>query len=194
MTENPFTVIYIHGFNSSPLSHKAQQWQRWLDAEQPDVRYAIPALKPYPLDAIQQLSALIQAAPGAVGLVGSSLGGYYATYLAEKFSVPAVLINPAVRPFETLSRYIGENENFHTQEKYVLNQQHVDDLATLYISRTTRPEQLWLLVQTADETLDYREATAHFYRSPAVIEYGGDHSFQHAERFFPAMLDFLLQH
>lgn len=192
MSAAPFTLVYIHGFNSSPLSHKAQQLQQWLAAAHPHVVLELPSLKPFPLDAIAQLEAIIKAAPGKVGLVGSSLGGFYAAYLAEKHALPAVLVNPAVRPFDTLSRYLGENENFHTQEKYVLTQQHVDDLRSLFVEKPSRPQNLWLMVQTADETLDYREATAHYGKSPALIEYGGDHSFQGFERFLQPMLAFLL--
>lgn len=191
MSATPFTIVYIHGFNSSPLSHKAQLLQQWLASTHPQVVLVLPSLKPYPLDAIAQLEALIKAAPGKVGLVGSSLGGFYAAYLAEKYALPAVLVNPAVRPFDTLSRYLGENENFHTQEKYVLTQQHVDDLRSLFVEKPSRPHDLWLMVQTADETLDYREATAHYCKSPALVEYGGDHGFQGFERFFMPMLAFL---
>lgn len=187
----PFTLVYIHGFNSSPASHKARQLQHWLDAEQPTVQYAIPSLSPFPLEAMAQLTAIVQNAPGRVGLIGSSLGGFYAAYLAERFQLPAVLINPAVRPFDTLSRYLGENENFYTQERYELTQQHVDDLQSLFVERPSRPQQLWLMVQTADETLDYREATTHYRHSPAVIEYGGNHSFEAIERFFTPILAFL---
>lgn len=189
-----FTIIYLHGFNSSPLSSKAQQISHWIATHHPDVRLEIPALKPFPLDAMAQITALADQAPGKLGFIGSSLGGFYASYLAEKFGAPAVLINPAVRPYETLARYLGENENFHTQEKYVLEQQHVDDLRSLYVTQHSQPEKLLLMVQTADETLDFREATAHFHRSPAVIEYGGDHAFQGADRYFALWLDFLRSH
>lgn len=194
ITTPPFTVVYIHGFNSSPASHKAQQLQHWLDVEQPAVHYAIPSLSPFPREAMAQLTAIVQNAPGGVGLIGSSLGGFYAAYLAEQFRLPAVLINPAVRPFDTLSVYLGENENFYTQERYVLTQQHVEDLQSLFVAHPSRPQQLWLMVQTADETLDYREATRHYRRSPAVIEYGGNHSFDAIERFFKPMLAFLQKH
>jgi hypothetical protein len=184
-------IVYIHGFNSSPQSHKAQQFRQWIEAHHPDITLHIPALKPFPLDAMAQLESLAQLAPDNTAFVGSSLGGFYATWLAEKFKARAALINPAVRPFDTLSRHLGENENFHTQERYVLTQQHVEDLRSLYVDNPSCPEKLLLLVQTGDETLDFREATAHFHASPSIIEYGGDHAFQQAERHFPFMLQFL---
>lgn len=188
----PFSIVYIHGFNSSPQSHKAQLFKRWVDATHPDITLHIPALKPYPLDAVAQLEALANLDKNT-GFIGSSLGGFYAVHLAETFNAPAVLINPSVKPFETLSRYLGENENFHTQERYTLTQQHVDDLQSLYIDKPGQPEKLLLLSQTADETLDFREGTAHFHSSPAIIEYGGDHAFQNAERHFPFMLAFIMK-
>jgi len=187
----PFSIIYIHGFNSSPQSHKAQQFQQWISAQHPEITVHIPALKPFPLDAIKQLEDLTALAPQHTGFIGSSLGGFYAAWLAEKFYARAVLINPAVRPFDSLAQHLGENKNFHTQESYVLTQQHVYDLRSLYIATPTRPENVLLMTQTGDETLNFREAATHFQRSPAVIEYGGDHSFQQAERHFSRMLSFL---
>lgn len=184
-------IVYIHGFNSSPQSHKAQLFKQWMAVNHPDITLHIPSLQPFPLDAIAQLDALASLSPKHTGFIGSSLGGYYAAHLAEKWRAPAVLINPAIRPFETLSRYLGENENFHTQERYVLTQQHVDDLRGLYVERTAHPEKILLMVQTADETLDFHEATAHFYNSPAIIEYGGDHAFQNAEQHFQRMHDMI---
>lgn len=189
-----FSIVYIHGFNSSPQSHKARQFRAWIDAHHPDITLHTPALSPYPLDAIAQLEALAAIDPHHTGFVGSSLGGFYAVWLAEKFGGRAALINPSVRPFATLDRYLGENENFHTRERYMLTQQHVDDLHSLYVDKPSHPERLLLMVQTGDETLDFREATAHFHASPAIIEYGGDHAFQHAERHFPLLLRFLQKH
>jgi predicted esterase YcpF (UPF0227 family) len=186
-----FSIVYIHGFNSSPLSHKAQLFKSWVAENHPDITLHVPAVKPYPLDAIAQLSDLARLNEGNTGFIGSSLGGFYAVHLAEQFNAPAVLINPSVKPFETLSQYLGENENFHTQERYTLTQQHVDDLQGLFVPKPAKPEKLLLLTQTADETLNFREGTAHFYSSPAIIEYGGDHAFQNAERHFALMLEFL---
>ena len=189
-----FSIVYIHGFNSSPKSHKAQLFKHWMDATHPDITLHIPALKPYPLDAIAQLEELANLKNDNIGFVGSSLGGFYAVHLAEKFNAPAVLINPSVKPFETLSRYLGENENFHTQERYTLSQRHVDDLRSLFIPQPSNPKKLLLLTQTGDETLNFREGAAHFYTSPVIIEHGGDHTFQNVERHFPFMLKFLQQH
>jgi predicted esterase YcpF (UPF0227 family) len=194
MAAEPFSIIYIHGFNSSPQSHKAQQFKQWAAEYCPDIILHIPLLSPFPLVAIAQLTSIANLSAGRTGFIGSSLGGFYASYLADTFNAPAALINPSVRPFASLSNHLGENENFHTSERYVLTQQHIEDLRSLYVEKSAHPNKLLLLVQTGDETLDFREATAHFYHSPTIIEYGGDHAFQYAERHFPLIVDFLLQH
>lgn len=183
-------ILYIHGFNSSPQSYKAQAFSRWLAVSAPHIALQVPALSPYPLEAIAQLQALIDEHAPA-GLIGSSLGGFYATYLAERYNTRACLINPSVYPFETLAHYLGSNQNLYTHERYQFEQQHVEQLRSLYLPELQRPRNLLLLQQTGDETLDYREACARYRQSPAIIEAGGDHAFQGIDRYFPAMLRFL---
>jgi len=185
-------VIYIHGFNSSPQSYKAQQFGQWLRLNTPEIDYQVPKLSPYPTEAIAQLQQLIDDSAGQrLGLVGSSLGGYYATWLAQYYGIRAVLVNPSVRPFELLRDYLGTNTNIYTGERYELQARHFDDFRQLYVETFPRPELFWLMVQTQDETLDFKEATARYWRSANLIEYGGDHSFMHFERWFDAVVRFL---
>lgn len=187
-------LLYIHGFNSSPDSHKARQLQAWLAQHHPQVACEIPYLRPYPAEAVAQLEALVErylSKGEAVGLVGSSLGGYYGAWLAEKYKLRAVLVNPSVRPFDLLGRYIGENKNFHNNDHYVFEQKHVEELRAFYVPAHRHPENLWLMVQCGDETLDFREATAKYSPCRSLIEYGGDHGFQGFERWLPAILHFL---
>lgn len=187
-------LLYIHGFNSSPQSHKAATYKTWLEQHHPDIIYEVPYLKPYPAESIAQLEQIVErylAANEPIGLVGSSLGGYYAAWLAEKYGLPAVLVNPSVRPFELLSKYIGENKNFHNNDSYVFEQKHVDELKAFYVAKHKHPENILLMVQTGDEALDYREATAKYFQSQNIIEYGGDHGFQDFDRWFAYILQFL---
>lgn len=187
-------LLYIHGFNSSPQSHKASAFKQWMAQHHPDITYEVPYLEPYPADAVSQLEKIVEnylAKREAVGVVGSSLGGFYAAWLMEKYPVRAVLVNPAVRPFELLGKYIGENKNFYNDDHYLFEQKHVDELKRFFIPRHERPQDLLLMVQTGDESLDFKEATAKYYASENIIEYGGDHGFRDFGRWFDYILQFL---
>ena len=108
-------------------------------------------------------------------LVGSSLGGFYATYLAERYGARAVLINPAIRPHEDLRPYAGPQRNLYTGEEYEVTPAHFDELAALAVTRITRPERYFLLVRTGDEVLDWREAVAFYAGAFQYVAGGGDH-------------------
>lgn len=119
------------------------------------------------------------------------MGGYYATWLAEQYSLRAVLVNPAVMPYKLMLDYLGENANYHTGERYVLEQKHVDEVHRLEVRTPLHRDRYWVLLQTEDEVLDYRQAEARYDGCRMTIEQGGDHSFQHFERFLPDIFDFL---
>lgn len=184
-------LIYIHGFNSSPASLKARQTDEWLSLHHPQIPFFCPKLSNEPDRAIRQLQDLIENAPGPTGLVGSSMGGYYATWLAEHYELPAVLINPAVKPYELMLDYLGENSNYHTGECYVLEQRHVDEVRQLEVATPLHRERYWVLLQSGDEVLDYRQAEARYAGCRMTVERGGDHSFQRYERHLPAIYEFL---
>lgn len=110
------TLIYIHGFNSSPLSQKANSLHAWLQRQHPAVNMLIPQLPCYPTAAIELLQNLVIAHVGEqIGLRGSSLGGYFAIWLSQNFNLPAVVVNPAVRPFDFFHKYLGEQVNPYTK-------------------------------------------------------------------------------
>lgn len=197
-------VIYIHGFLSSPLSLKAEETRNYLVQQHDNINFIAPQLSNYPDEAFAQLQQLIagqlekinaskKSGHASVGLIGSSLGGFYATALAEQFSLRAVLVNPAVNPAEHrfITRYQGDQLNPYTGERFVLTEHHRQALAQWYLPELTRPENLWLMAQTADEVLDYRQAKDYYRHSPQLIEQGGDHRFQGFDRHLPAVIRFL---
>lgn len=180
-------ILYLHGFNSSPASHKAQVLQRYLSERGEAASFHCPALAPDPDEAAACIADLIAGLDTPPVLIGSSLGGFFATWAAERFNTRAILVNPSVRPFERFQAYLGPQRNLYTGEEYVLTAQHVARLAALQVGRLT-PARYWLLVETGDLTLDYREAVAAYAGCRQTIIEGGDHSFQSWERLLPQLM------
>lgn len=186
----PFHLFYIHGFNSSPKSAKARVLQQALAGKQA-VQYHVPTLPYDPRRSIDILKAEVEAClPGPIGLVGSSMGGFYGTWLAEQYDLPLVLINPAVRPYELLKGYLGENENIYTGEKYTFTKQHLEVLKELDVEQLTKPERYLLLTQTADEVLDYHQGIEKYAHSQQIVEQGGSHGFDGFENHIETIFTF----
>lgn len=184
-------LLYIHGFLSSPASFKAVQVRDWLAQHRPDIAFICPQLTPYPQQTRQQLSGLVEQQSGPLYLMGSSLGGFWASWLAEEFDLPAVLINPSVNPQLLLPPLLQQPlRNYHSDERYTLNAEHLQQMCALANFQPRRVNNYWVLLQTGDETLDYRLAVAHYARSQCLVEDGGDHSFQGFERFIAPAVTF----
>lgn len=184
-------LIYIHGFNSSPASHKARILKQRLDVLGKGAAFCCPALPDHPARAIALLERkLHDAEPQLVTLVGSSLGGYYATYLAEKLALKAVLVNPAVRPYEGLRAYLGTQKNLYSGEGYELTQQHLDELRVLDVDRPTRMDRYYLMATTGDEVLDYRVAVRKYAGARQLVVEGSDHGFADFADHLDSVLDF----
>src|SRR5262245_18983285 len=167
-------IVYLHGFNSSPESHKAQVMQRFMAERGLAHEYACPALPPLAGDAMKALAPFVSK---NCCLLGSSIGGFYATYLAEKHGLKAVLINPAIDPHIGLRAYLGPQKNLHTGEPYELTDEHLREWERLYMPRLT-PRRYLLIVETGDEVLDYRPAVERYAGAEQRIIPGGDHSLQ----------------
>ncbi|MHB1246146.1 MAG: YqiA/YcfP family alpha/beta fold hydrolase [Sulfuriferula sp.] len=184
-------IIYVHGFNSSAGSGKARELAAWLDVRGRAAEFFCPDLPHRPAAAIALLSGLISSVPpDQVKLIGSSLGGFYATWLADQFDVKAALINPAVHVQDGLKSVLGPQKNYHTGEEYLFTQQHLDELAALDKPAPLRPQNLLLLVETGDEVLDYRAAVNYYAASRQIVVQGGDHGFQSFPQYIETILEF----
>lgn len=184
-------VLYLHGFNSSPQSLKAQQTRDWLASHYPLVGFCSPLLSPYPDRAIATLKEVCQGFDWTQVLVmGSSMGGFYATWVSQTFNCKGVLINPAVRPWQGREYLLGWQKNFHTDEQYLFEQRHIDGFARWEIDPLPAPQNLLVLLQSGDEVLDYRHALDKYSASHLRVEDGGDHGFQGYERHLPDIYRF----
>lgn len=181
-------LIYIHGFNSSPASAKAQLVQARMAALGQGAHFLAPAMPHSPAQAATLLDSLAERHPGAA-LVGSSLGGYYATWIAEKHGARAALLNPAVRPYDLLGAHVGEQQNLYTGERYEFTARHVDELRALEVATIT-PARYLLLAATGDEVLDYHLAVARYRGCRQIVIEGGDHGLSAFADYVDTVLDF----
>ena len=183
-------IVYIHGFNSSPSSHKSNQLRQRLAALGREDEFACPALPHWPQEAMALLEREIAGVPAKkITLVGSSLGGFYAPCLTEKRGLRSVLVNPAITPHEGLRSYLGPQKNLYTGDEYVLTEEHLAQLAMLHVAKPLRADRYLLLHTTGDELLDWRVAVDHYQGCRQVIVQGSDHGF----REFGDYLDIVVQ-
>ena len=181
-------LIYLHGFNSSPASHKAMLLQAHMASLGLAQHYVCPALPHRPEEAVRAIETEIRRHDRRrVTLLGSSLGGFYATYFAEKYSLRAVLIQPAIYPHIGLETLLGPQQNLHSGERYELTRVHLEGWRALALERVD-PERYLLLLETGDEVLDWRQAARRYEGARTVIRDGGDHTLQS----FPEHLDRIL--
>lgn len=188
----PLTLVYLHGFLSSPGSAKARCLARAVDALPAAIRprLRIPALAFSPAAVIATETARCVADIDGLTLVGSSLGGYYATVIAERLGVRAAVINPAVRPYDDLRRFGGPQHNLYTGERFEVTAAHFDELAAMKVDRITRPDRYFLLQRSGDELLDWREAVAFYSGAAQYVAGGGDHGWVDFDEEIPSILRF----
>jgi predicted esterase YcpF (UPF0227 family) len=186
-------LLYLHGFRSSPQSFKAQRMAGWVRVHRPDLVWACPQLPPAPRAAIEQLAALTAAWPQArMAVLGSSLGGFYATLLAERLGCPAVLLNPAVNPARDLAACIGEQTAFHDPaEHFFFRAEYVDELRALTPPAITLPQRYFAVIAKGDEVLDWREMSSRYAGCRVRLLEGGDHALSDFDAHLPEIVDFL---
>lgn len=185
-------LMYIHGFNSSPMAPKGQIIQRWLRHR--PYRLYLPNVACPPLEAMTKLIRLTEQAQKAgesLRFIGSSLGGFFATYLCEMFDGHAVLINPAVRPDKLWHRFLGRHYNPYTGQYLHVTSAHAAALKQFEVHTLQRPQNMMVLLKQGDEVLDYQWAVQKYSQSQLLIEEGGDHTFHDFERHQDTVTNFL---
>ena len=169
-------IVYLHGFRSSPQSFKARLLGQKLDALGRGDEYRCPQLPASPAGAIALVQSLIAGqAPQRLTLIGSSLGGYYATWLAEQTGCRAVLLNPAVSPPRDLEKYVGITTGWHDGQPFEFKRGYIAELQALAVPRISRPERYFLVAATGDEVLDWRDMTRHYAGARQLVIEGSDH-------------------
>jgi len=173
-------IIYIHGFASSGKGTKAKAFREYYATK--DEGFIAPSLSYIPELAISTLEELILSYDEEVKLIGSSLGGYFAIYLAHKYKLKVILINPSIYPYKTLVANMGEMTHYHDGSHFSWLPQHFEMLQKYEVD--TLHDNVMLLLQKGDETLDYQEAVDKLPNATMVIEEGGNHGFEGIERYF----------
>ena len=186
-------LLYLHGFRSSPRSTKAVKMAAVVQARHPAVHWWCPQLPPSPRQAMAMLMAGIAGWPQAsMAVVGSSLGGFYATWIAARTGCPAVLLNPAVQPARDLAGHIGEQSAWQTpQETFFFQPEFVQELRELDAGTLSRPERFYTLIAKGDELLDWREMSARYAGSQGQLLEGGDHALSDFDEHMAGVLRFL---
>jgi uncharacterized protein len=186
-------ILYLHGFRSSPKSFKARLvGVRMLELGLSE-QLRCPQLPASPKQAIALALELAEGVPASeLAIVGSSLGGYYATWLAERLGCRAVLLNPAVHPLKDLDQHVGVSTQFHSDEPFEFKREYIDQLRALAVGRITRPERYFLIAASGDEVLDYRDMLAHYAGARQHVIEGSDHGISEFRQYVDEVLAFCL--
>jgi uncharacterized protein len=193
MAEPVTHLLYLHGFRSSPQSKKARVMAAWVQQHRPDLTWWCPQLPPSPADAMQMLLEGVAQWPAAqTGVVGSSLGGFYATAVAERLGCRAVLLNPAIDPARDLAKYIGETTAWHSDERFFFRPEFIDELRAIAPGRLTRLERYFAVIAKGDEVLSWVEMSSRYRGCRVKLLEGSDHALSDfEEQHLPEVLNFL---
>ena len=187
-------IIHVHGFLSANNAERVVVLKDYVEKEEKSIEVISPRLSNTPRIAVEQLHEIIKKEKlrrRRVGLVGYSLGGYFATYLASQYDLPAVLINPVVRGYDIMCEFFGECYNEHTGEHFDIGEADIDFLIGLHLEPLPNPERFMVLLQKGDEIVDPAEALAYYEDSALIVEEGGCHEFEHFENHVAKVIDFL---
>jgi predicted esterase YcpF (UPF0227 family) len=184
-------ILYLHGFRSSPESFKTRLLAQRMRQLGRAHDYHCPQLPGSPKEAMVQALTLAQQVPAQeLSLIGSSLGGYYAIWIAEQLGCRAVLLNPAVNAPRDLANQVGVTTSYHTNEPFEFKAEYIDELSALKTDGITRPERYFLIAATGDELLDWREMRAHCAGAKQRIIEGSDHGLSDFAAYMDEVLSF----
>jgi predicted esterase YcpF (UPF0227 family) len=186
-------LLYLHGFRSSPQSAKARRMAEWAASERPGLVFAAPQLPPSPAAAIALLTELTRDWPAeTMALMGSSLGGFYATVMAERLQCRTVLLNPAVDPARDLAAYIGEQTCWQDPaQHFYFRPEFVDELRALTPGALSEPQRYCAVIAKGDEVLDWREMLGRYQACKVLLLEGSDHGLSDFDAHLPTLIDFL---
>ncbi|MFN5745689.1 MAG: YqiA/YcfP family alpha/beta fold hydrolase [Methylococcaceae bacterium] len=185
-------IFYLHGFRSAPASSKARQLAQRLSELGMKDQFWCPQLPADPAAAIECVDAAVAELAEAPTFIGSSLGGFYAAYLSGTYESRAVLLNPASQPWKTLATFVGCQTNLYTGENFDFTHAHLAALHRFDRQMPAAPGKLWLIVETGDELIDYRESVARYADARQTVIEGGDHSLRHFPQLIDEIIDFAL--
>ncbi|MBC7917768.1 MAG: esterase [Rhodoferax sp.] len=186
-------LLYLHGFRSSPASTKARMTAAAVSERFPGAKWLCPALPASPKQAMEEvLRATADWPLASTAVIGSSLGGFYATWLAERWGCKAVLLNPAVRPARDLATHLGDQTVWQDPEQhFVFEAAYVDELIAQEVAHITRPERYFAVIAKGDEVLDWREMSGHYPGAAIKLLPGGDHALSDYDQHIDQVLGFL---
>ena len=189
-------LLYLHGFRSSPRSAKARQMHAYVQAHAPQLVWCCPQLPASPSEAMELVARLTTdwplTEPSRVAVIGSSLGGFYASWAAQHLGCKSVLINPAVNPARDLEKYIGEQTAWHApEERFFFRPEFIGELLALDASRLPPAGPELLLAAQGDEVLDWREMVARYPHAQVLLQEGGDHALSNFADYLPEIATFL---
>lgn len=183
-------IIYIHGFGGSGISQKAIEFRNYFNKND----FLSPSLSHIPNLAIQTLEDFIKINSNKkISLIGSSLGGYYAIYLANKYNLKAVLINPSTKPYETMKKRVGLSKSFYDETIFEITDKHCEDLKKFEVINLKKQKNFLLCLQKGDEILDYKVALEKFPNASLIIEEEGSHAFLNIREYFENISKFLYE-
>jgi predicted esterase YcpF (UPF0227 family) len=184
-------ILYLHGFRSSPQSMKGRVISERMAELGLSDQLVCPQLPASPKLAMELALSLIEGVPAhELSIIGSSLGGYYATWLAERIGCRAVLLNPAIVPLQDLDKHVGVTTQFHSDEPFEFKRDYIDELRALAVDPITRPERYFLIAATGDEVLDYRDMVKHYAGARQHVIDGSDHGISEFPEYVDAVLAF----